>query len=177
MAMCLMGLGDVARLRGEWREASHLYERALRRCEELDRRLDIATTSLRIGHAARLSDDPDRARRAYARTIAIYREAGYLPGLYSALVGVAHLVLDAGDVERAAETAAGIHAWAEVESVAEPEFRRSLDGLVSAVRERLDPARFAEVWRRGETLAFEDLLALADEITPRIELHRRKAVG
>jgi len=171
---CLVGLGNVAMRRGSWDEAVEVHGRALATFEELGRRMDVADTLIRRAAALHRRGDVQRARAACARALAIDRDVGYRVGVYHALLGIAELLREE-DPSRAARLTGGVEAWMEVEEIVEPEVRRDLEAIRSRLAGDLEADSLREVWRRGRTLSLEEILAIADEMTPPLEIERQRA--
>lgn len=174
VGQCLVGLGNVAMRREAWDEAVEVHGRALATFEELGRRMNVADALIRRAAALHRRGDVERARAACARALAIDRDVGYRVGVYHALVGIAELLREE-DPSLAARLAGGIEAWMEVEEIVEPEIRRNLEAIRSRLAGDLGADSLREAWRRGQTLSLEEVLGIADEMTPPLEIERRRA--
>jgi len=171
---CLVGIGSVAMRRGAWDEAVEVYGRALSTFEELGRRVNVADALIRQADAFLRGGEAGQAGAALSRALAIVRDAGYRVGVYDALLGIAELVR-AEDPSRAARLAGGIAAWMEVEEIVEPQVNRRLEEIRSKLTGDLEDASLGEAWRLGRTLSLDDLFAIADGVSPPLELQRRRA--
>jgi predicted ATPase/DNA-binding SARP family transcriptional activator/DNA-binding CsgD family transcriptional regulator len=94
-------LGSVARMRGDYEQASQLYAESLARSRSAEDRRGIAYSLLNLAIVSRDQGDYERATFFYEEGVALCRESGYAALLAEYLVSMGYEFLLRGDYERA----------------------------------------------------------------------------
>ena len=94
-------LGSVARMRGDYEQATQLYEESLVRSRKDGDRRSIAYSLLNLTIVSRDQDDHERATFFYEEGVALCRESGYAALLAEYLVSMGYEFLLRGDYGRA----------------------------------------------------------------------------
>ena len=161
----LIGLGNVARLRDQYAEATGHYGRAVAIYRELDDRFGIARGLTGLGHVARLNERYEDAGGHFAEAQAIYREAGDAEGEAGCLTGLGEVAMMCGDT-----AVATAHYERALDMYREAGDRRgeaeSLWGLAELARLREQWPEAGELYKRSHGLYREagDLLGEADSL-------------
>ena len=96
-------LGSVARMRGDYEQASQLYEESLVLSRNAEDRGGIAYSLLNLAIVSRDQGDHEQATFFYEEGAALCRESGYAALLAEYLVSMGYEFLLRGDYERATE--------------------------------------------------------------------------
>jgi predicted ATPase/DNA-binding CsgD family transcriptional regulator len=94
-------LGSVARMRGDYEQATQLYEESLVLSRKAEDRGGISYSLLNLAIVSRDQDDHERATFFYEEGVALCRESGYAALLAEYLVSMGYEFLLRGDYERA----------------------------------------------------------------------------
>jgi hypothetical protein len=158
----------AARAAGDLDEAERRFERSLdyrRRnrtplavAMDLDNLADIALERGDLGRAARLLTD----------AVEIGQKTGSPYVLANALPSVSVLAVRAGMDEASARLAGASRAIEQTAGLT-PDPNSSMDDAVDTARERLGEARYAELLAEGTMLTSDDAMALALDVTRRVQ--------
>jgi predicted ATPase/DNA-binding SARP family transcriptional activator/DNA-binding CsgD family transcriptional regulator len=96
-------LGSVARMRGDYAQATYHYEESMTLSRKAKDRRGIAYSLLNLAIVSRDQGDHERAMALYEEGIVICREAGYAGMLAEYLISMGYEFLLRGDYERATE--------------------------------------------------------------------------
>ncbi|GIG68395.1 tetratricopeptide repeat protein [Phytomonospora endophytica] len=161
----LVGLGNVARLRDQYAEATGYYGRAVAIYRDLDDRFGIARGLTGLGHVARLNERYGDAGVHFVEAQAIYREAGDTEGEAGCLTGLGEVAMMCGDL-----TGATTHYERALDMYRDDGDRRgeaeSLWGLAELARLRERWPEAGTLYERSHGLYREagDLLGEADSL-------------
>jgi DNA-binding NarL/FixJ family response regulator len=161
VARAQLGLGDLARLRGELDDARRMYTDALGYLREIDARPEIARCLSGLGRVALDLGDVEGAREYLAESLRLSRDIGTHIGMARGLESCAALAAREGAAERAvmlAAAAAGLRATSGLPPLPAGRADRYL-----AAAGRLDEGAAALLWSRGLALSPEAAIDLAIE--------------
>jgi predicted ATPase/DNA-binding SARP family transcriptional activator len=150
-AWSLSSLGRVLGLVGERHAARQLLQESLAIFEQLGDLHGAATSHANLGEIAFLDRDLAQARGFWLAALRQSREVGAAPLVLDALVGVALILADTGEPERAHELAA----LALAHEAAWQETLASARAVRDATAAALGPEAAAEAARRGRALTWE----------------------
>ena len=115
-----------------------------------------------LGALARAEGRLDEARERLQEAIALCPKLARRPRLSDCLEDLAGVVYDEGDAPRAAVLLGAAAALRSAGATpVPPAMRRSVDELVSAVRDRLGPEAFEQQWTDGQSLSPEAAVEIA----------------
>jgi predicted ATPase/DNA-binding NarL/FixJ family response regulator len=161
----LLELGEMRSLVGDAAGAVSLLDEALELCRQTGYLWGIATTLGQRAHAARLLGDPTLAARLFAESIAAAEEIGVARIVMGAVAGLAGVALARGQPERAVRLLGAVEAARETSGVGRIAHARYAERIAADVRARLGEPAFADAWKQGQVLTFEqacaDAVALA----------------
>ena len=173
-------LGSVARMRGDYEQATQRYEESLALSRKAGDRRGIAYSLLNLAIVSRDQGDHERATFFYEEGVALCRESGYAALLAEYLVSMGYEFLLQGDYERA--TALNEEAAALLrERGHEGGLEFALDNLGWAALLRQDYERAMEIFKESLVLcrklsdklvAVESLEGLACTAVARVESER-----
>jgi predicted ATPase/DNA-binding XRE family transcriptional regulator len=156
-------LGQVAYLRHDLERASVLIERSLELCRQsINTTWATARRLITLGSVALAQGLSDRARSLFAEGLTLSRDSGAKVDTPMGLVGLAGLVVERGQAERAARLLGSAQALSERFGA-----YRGLTGehiqeqVTAAVRAQIDPDSFDTAWAAGRALRLEEAVALA----------------
>ncbi|WP_328853618.1 winged helix-turn-helix domain-containing protein [Micromonospora globbae] len=158
VAAAHLGLGEIARRRGDLEDARRLCEQALAECPtgwfgaEMVRLGALVT----LGHVHAAAGEPAAARALFVEVLGATASIWDLPTLAAAVEGLVGPVLRRGEAERAALL---LGAVAAVQRDGAPD-AASQAPAHAATRERLGAARFDRQFHRGAALDRDEALAL-----------------
>jgi DNA-binding CsgD family transcriptional regulator len=161
VARAQLGLGDLARLRGDLDGARRMYTDALGYLREIEARPELARCLSGLGRVALDLGDLEGAREHMAESLRLSRDIGTHIGMARGLESCAALAASEGAAERAvmlAAAAAGLRATSGLPPL--PTGRA--DRYLIAVR-RVDEGTAALLWSRGLALSPEAAIDLAIE--------------
>ncbi|MEV0646282.1 tetratricopeptide repeat protein [Phytomonospora sp. NPDC050363] len=161
----LVGLGNVARLRDQYRDSTGYYGRALAIYRDLGDDFGVARGLTGLGHAARLNERYAAAAGHFAEALEIYRSADDAEGEAGCLTGLGEVAMMRGDTEGAAA-----HYGRALDRYREAGDRRGegegLWGFAELARLREDWAEAGRLYQRSHGLYREagDRLGEADSL-------------
>ena len=159
VAHAQLGLGDLARLRGDLDGAQRMYADALGYLREISARPEIARCLSGLGQVALQLGDVDAAREHLAESLRLCRDIGTHIGMARGIESCAALAVSEDDAERAvmlAAAATALRATTGLPPVPRPRTDRYL-----AVARHLDDGAIALLWARGLALSPEAAIELA----------------
>jgi non-specific serine/threonine protein kinase len=161
-------LGNLARARGDYARAAAHYEAGLAVHRAAGRRPEAAAALHHLGRVAFLRDDPRRAERLFAESLALFRDLEARRGIGLCVAGLAGVAGAAGQWERAARLLGAAHTLfsapgRELRGVNRDENERT----VAAARAHLGEPAFAAAWAAGEALTVEQASAAERPLTRR----------
>ncbi|MGC8666931.1 MAG: ATP-binding protein [Chthonomonadales bacterium] len=163
-AMSLQNLGNVAVYRQDWHTARSFLEQSLRLCRQVGDTQGMAIALNNLGHICARLEDFDTAHRYFRESLALCRNLGYKVGIASGTDEIAKLAAARNDAERACRLmAASISLREEIHAPVPQTDREEFDRLLSSIRCRLGPERFAAVWNEGRAMSLDEAVAYALE--------------
>ena len=150
VARAQLGLGDLARLRGDLAQAQLMYGDALGYLREIDAQPEIARCLSGLGRVALDLGDIAAAREYLAESLRVCRDIGTRIGIARGLESFAALADREGDAERAvllAAASAGLRAASGLPPLPGARTARYL-----AAADRLGAGTGARLWARGLAL-------------------------
>jgi tetratricopeptide (TPR) repeat protein len=172
-AWAFAGLGDVALARGSMDEAREYYERAMARFEELDQKIDLALLTEKMARVSLLQGNDSQAILLNLRSLGLYREIGYTPGLLQVLVRIAEQNIDRRENGRAIKILGGISARISIDGSKEPNLLKRYEETTSKARACAKDKDFGTFWRLGNSLSNEELVDLAREYEPTLKFSKQ----
>ncbi len=149
----LSNIGEVARMRGEYQDAQRYLQEALVVSREIGNRYSTANVLLNLGIVAFLLDDPSTARKYLYDTLKSAQAIGSVPLMLGALLGVARLMVLAGDSERAII----LFNFATHHPAASPDVQELAGtSIFESLQAELDPAALDALIERGKSLDLAD---------------------
>jgi predicted ATPase/DNA-binding SARP family transcriptional activator len=167
LAISLYWSGLSAQLRGDLAEARTSFEEALSIGERTASKPAIAHPLTVLGHLALYERKRDEALRHFRRALDLHRDADDRWGLTQTIEGIGLALLDTGDAETgtrllAAASATWMHLGARP---ARPStFENQKD---DRIREALDDQRLRIALASGAAMAYDQMVALAEEAIER----------
>ena len=155
----LLGLGDLARLRGRPGEAHSRYVEALAVLREISSRPEIARCLAGLGRVAMDLGATEQARRHLTRSIRLSQATGARIGIARRLRAFAALAVRENRPERAVQLIAAATALREKAGLPPRAGARTEKYLAPA--RRLGEAAVAQLWARGLAMSSEAAVALA----------------
>ncbi len=165
-ARALLGLGDLARLRGHPGEAHSRYVAALPVLQEVGARPEIARCLAGLGRVAMDLGAISQARQHLAGSLRLSQATGARIGVARGLEAFAALAIEEHQPELAVQLIAAASALRETAGLPPIPGARAERYLAPA--RRLGEAAVARLWARGLATSSEDAvaLALAEEPVP-----------
>lgn len=100
IALCLSYLGDVVQMMAEYQGAKQLYQESLSIFKEIGNQWGAISARTKLGYVTSQLDDAQTARDYFSEALKMALNIQAIPGALDALVGLASLLLKAGDAER-----------------------------------------------------------------------------
>ncbi|HXW45512.1 MAG TPA: LuxR C-terminal-related transcriptional regulator, partial [Streptosporangiaceae bacterium] len=164
VARGLLGLGDLARLRGHPGEAHARYVEALAILQEVGARPEIARCLAGLGRVAMELGANEQARRHLTKSIELSQATGSRIGTVRGLEAFAALAAGENQPELAVQLVAAATALRETVGLPPLPGART-EGLLAPAR-RLGDAAVAALWTRGLALSSDEAIALALDKDP-----------
>jgi len=164
VARVLLGLADLARLRGQPGEAHDHYVEALPVLEEIGARPEIARCLAGLGRVALDLGAVEQARRHLTRSLKLSQATGTRIGVARGIEALATLAVREKQPERAVQLAAAAAALRESAGVP-PLPPARIETYLASARHLGEPA-VARIWAQGLTLSSEAAVALAVDARP-----------
>ena len=143
-------LADLARLRGDDRQAGELYGRALQEVLAIGDRRCIASTSKNLGTMASARGDYGGAVALFLDSMALRHELGDDAGLAECLEGVGAAGAAMGWPAEAATVLAAAHARRAASGALPPPHEAAqIAALTDSLRSAMEPSAFTQAWQEG----------------------------
>ena len=155
----MLGLGDLARLRGDPGDAHAKYLEALDILREIDARPEIARCLAGLGRVAIELDELELARQHLAESLRLSRSTGSRIGMARGLEAFAALAGQEKRAEQAVRLTAAVTALRETAGLPALSGAR-VERYLAAARRLGEPA-IARLWTQGLALPAEAAVALA----------------
>jgi non-specific serine/threonine protein kinase len=146
-------LADVALLRGDFMRASALAEEAAAGWREVGYLWGLAQALGTAAAAASERGDQVYASRLYDETLTLWLDADDGRGIAGTLAGIAAIATARGAVEQAARLLGAAWNVARVLGVRYLAHHVYAERVLSATRDRLDPAMFDAAWETGQAMS------------------------
>jgi DNA-binding CsgD family transcriptional regulator len=161
VARAQLGLGDLARVRGDFADASKRYTEALAYLREINARPEIARCLSGLGRVATEAGATTLAREHLTESLRLSRDTGTRIGVARGLESFAALAVREDEPERAVLLAAAATALREAAGLPPLSGARAERYLAPA--RQLGDAAVAELWARGLELSPAAAIAVALE--------------
>ncbi|HSH81420.1 MAG TPA: hypothetical protein VLA19_23070, partial [Herpetosiphonaceae bacterium] len=163
IAQALNIVGEIARLSGDDRRASHAYEECLAVCRETGETRRICYLCNNLAYLAQHAGDHERAVHLARQGLRLSRDRQDRRDMAETLKTIAGS-MDAGSAEHAVRLLGASEAALErMGAFHQPSDMPEIDRIVAAVRERLDDAAFDSAWAEGRAMTLEQAVADALE--------------
>ena len=160
----LIGLGEVARLDGDYERADKAYQEAIDVAREIGNKLQEVISFSNLCYVAYHQGDYARAEAIARDGIARRMELGNISSIPQDLGTLAGPVAAQGNLEKAARLLGASDALLEAMGLfIQPGDRFEAERYESAVREQLDDATFEAAWAEGQAMSLEQAIAYALE--------------
>ena len=167
LSIALANFGFAAMAAGDYAAAAPALDEALALAEELE---DAQTSPVHYRQPRAASRSPGRrhapAARDFARTLQLCRESGQPLPVAEALTGLAAIAVRRGDMELAARLSGAADAQRVFEAVGVPELRLRQQ-VIDPARARGDEADWARAWTAGNSLTFNQAIAVGVDAVER----------
>ena len=165
VSRALVGLADVARMRGDVARATALLEEAIASVQAVGMTWDIPIMTTQLGHLARQQQNYPLAKARYREALVLYRAFSSPTYIASCLDGYAATVCAEGHYAQATRlcaAAATIREQTQTELL--PAEREAFEQVVATARAALDEPAFVREWNTGTTLTQDEAIddALSD---------------
>jgi hypothetical protein len=155
-AQALNGIGDMARVLGDYDRASSLYTESLHLYRQLRVKRDIPASLHNLGHVALAKNDSLTAKTFFQEGLRLQQELGNKYGVIECLVGLAGVAATTQDPVRAVRLL-GISAQVRGESGRTfwPAEQGMYEHTLSATHSELDEAAWNAAWSEGQEMSLE----------------------
>jgi tetratricopeptide (TPR) repeat protein len=163
----LAHLGQTALAQGQVAQAETLFTQALALTRAAQEQWTTAWFGTQLGHVARQQGRFELAQSHYADSLRFYHDNNLRWGFPECLEGLAavDIVRPGPDAERAAQLLSAADVLRQsINHVRPAPERLAHERMLAAVREQLGEARFIAAWEAGQTMADDQIIALA--LTP-----------
>ena len=155
-------LGEVARVQGDYAKARKYYEESEALLRAMSDKGDLARLVNSLGYVAQHEGDLQKARAQFQESLAMFRRLGNKRGIAESLAGLAGLMAAEGQVSQAAQLLSAAESMlAESGAAWWPADRGEINRSRAAIQSNLDETTFAGEWAKGQSLTFDQALALA----------------
>ncbi len=162
IAIVLGNLGLELGERGDYQRALSLHQESLDLRRELGDKLGISWSLTNVAAVATRLGDYERAVTLFEESLLLARQLGDKATVTDIVEGLAEVARGQGDMGRAARLFAGVEALrAATGDPLSPAERARYDRNVAAVRAALGEPCFATLWRDGQAMPPEDIIAYA----------------
>jgi predicted ATPase/pimeloyl-ACP methyl ester carboxylesterase len=162
VGVALMGLGEVARLEGNYREAHAFYQETLTEARKGGDSFNLLYALFNLGSVSCMEGDAATAREQFAESISIAADLGSRRAVADCLDGFAALSAMNGDFEKAARLFGAAEALREsVGFEIQTADRIFRDHFIEKTKNSIGEKTFSELKAQGKTIPFEDAVDLA----------------
>jgi tetratricopeptide (TPR) repeat protein len=160
----LIGLGEVARLGGDYERAGKAYREAIGIAREEDDKMSEAKAFGNLSYVAQQQGEYARAAELLTRGLRLFRELGTRRYICQNLAGLAGPIVAQGYPQAAARLLGASEAFLETMVIGlQAGDRPNIERYVVTVREQLDNAAFDAAWAEGRAMSFEQAVSYALE--------------
>lgn len=158
-------LGEVARIQGNYAEATALYEESLATFRDIGDRWNSATVLNNLGYIAQHQNDLVLAAGRFKEGLLLYHDLGSKHGIALCLTGLAGIAGALAQPRRVARLLGIAEALRKAIGAAiEPSDRADYDRNVAVARAQLDEATWLAAWAKGQAMTLEQAIAYALEL-------------
>jgi len=162
MAQALNGLGEAARLHGDYERAAEAYEECLAISRAIGDKQREAIMLGNLGYIAQHRGDYERAEALSKAALALLWELQSTYLIAFALATLAGPVEAKGDPERAARLLGASAALFETLGAGlQPADQPEVDQYIAALRMQMDEARFRAAWAEGRAMSLDEAVSYA----------------
>jgi predicted ATPase/class 3 adenylate cyclase len=166
VAVAHYGLGAYHLMAGNPAEAQANLETSLKLMRATELIIPIVDILRKLGFVALAQGDLHRAITHFSESMALAKARQYRRRIAASLFGIADVVFEQGELERAARLFGAAEALSEMTSGADPDECYLSTHTIAALREQLDTDTLAARWAEGRALDWE---AAVDEALVFIE--------
>ncbi|MDQ6694356.1 MAG: tetratricopeptide repeat protein [Chloroflexota bacterium] len=158
----LNNLGEVARLRGDYAEATRLYQRSLAPCRELGDLLGTAIGLINLGYIALHESDYSQATSLLTESLTLCGHLGSKKTIALALGGLASAAAGQGDLQRAARLFGAAEALLKMGSMPlAPADAVEYDRHMKIARAGMTESAWRDAYAEGMAMPREQAIAYA----------------
>jgi predicted ATPase/class 3 adenylate cyclase len=172
IAVLLTRLDEIARSQGDYNAARKFYEEALLVLGELNPSGGIITSINDLGKTSLLESDPRQAAYFFQEALTLAMETGDKPGMASSLLGLTHVFLQIGKIERWRWAA---RLMGQAEMVLEtagmnpsPEDHDQIEAACNALRKKLGESTFDAARAEGRAMSLGQAISYGLEKIPAV---------
>jgi tetratricopeptide (TPR) repeat protein len=162
----LNGLGEFARLLGDYERAGKFYEEDVEILRRQRSPVALVTPLVNLGWVPLHRADYGKAQSLFGESLKLSSEHGNKNGTALSLAGFAGILGMSGKPKQAARLFGAVDSLLENIGMAgrmDPSDQKEFDHYVAAVRAQLDEATFAKAWAEGHRMTQEQAVAYAQE--------------
>lgn len=164
VSFAVNNMGEVARVRGDYASARKYYEESEAMLRVMGDKGDLARLVSSLGYVAQHEGDLKKAKAQFQESLAMFRWFGNNRGIAESLAGLAGLMAVEGRAHQAARLLSAAEAMlSDTGAVWWPADRVEVNRAREAILSRLSEAEFAAEWAAGQSLTFDQTLALTLE--------------
>jgi tetratricopeptide (TPR) repeat protein len=165
IAQTLIGVGELARLDGDYERAEAAYEECLAIAREASDKMSEAKAVANLGYIAQQKGDHERAVERFITSIALFRELGARRFVYQCFASLAGPVAAQGSLDKATQLLGASEALLGTMGLGpQAGDRQNIARSVAAVRKQLDETAFAAAWAKGRAMSLEQAVSYALEV-------------
>jgi tetratricopeptide (TPR) repeat protein len=162
-AYFLNGLGELARMRGDYEQAGKLYEENLEILGNLRSRTVMAASTYNLGWVSLQRGDFPKAKMFFEEGLNYYGEYDNKDAMTYCLSGFAALLGMIGKPNQAARLFSAMESsYEEIgDRVMDATDQKEIDFYLEVVRRQLDETSFAKAWAEGRAMTLKQAIAFA----------------
>jgi tetratricopeptide (TPR) repeat protein len=164
MGYPLNGLGELARLAGDYPRAGKFYEQHIDLLRAQGSRGALLTPSVNVAWVSLHRGDYRKAQALFEEGVKLSKEFGNQTAILGCLAGFASILAATGKTAPAARLFGAVEALLEGIGMArrmDPADQKEFDHYVRVARAQLDEAPFANAWAEGRALTQEQAVGYA----------------
>jgi tetratricopeptide (TPR) repeat protein len=168
MGYVLNGLGELARLEGNYEQAGKFYDEHIEILREQRAYVALIISLLNQAWVLLHRGDCGKAKAMFEECLKLSRESGHQIAILVCLTGFAGIMGMTGKSEEAARLFGAAEALFEAIGIGgrrDPADQKEFDQYVAVVRGQLDTATFAKAWTVGRALTLEQAVEFGLEAT------------
>ncbi len=160
----LNGLGELARLLGDYERAGEFYEEDVEILRQQRSPVALVTPLVNQAWAPLHGGDYCKAKVLFEESLKLSSEYGNKNGMTISLAGFASVLEMTGKPERAAQLFGAVESLLEASGMAgrmDPADQKEFDHYAAAARGQLDETVFAKAWAAGRAMTSEQAIEFA----------------